>query len=290
MEQIPGFLESELGLQKADDSLFHVIPVPLEASVSYGSGAAMGPKAILTASQQLETWDGLSCPMELGIHTTQPVDCSGDIEPVLFRIQSQVAKTLSMGALPVTLGGEHSVTLGVLRALRARTSDPFGIIQFDAHADLRDEYEGNRFSHACVMKRAFDELNISIFQIGVRAISHEEHKLRSDCGIGFLDAHTLFDQGIPDSILPPDFPKKIYITFDVDCLDPSIVRATGTPVPGGIGWYDSLKLIKNSLQKRTVLGFDVVELAPTAHDHASDFAAAQLAYSIMGIIQRHRTN
>lgn len=288
MSSIPDFIESEVLNRQADQSLFHVIPVPLEASVSYGSGTANGPRAILEASRQLEAWDGESIPLEPGIHTTAPVDCKGEIKQVLSRIETRVEKSISMGSIPVLLGGEHTVTLGALRALTAKIKQPIGIVQFDAHADLRDEYQGERFSHACVMKRALDELNLPLFQIGVRALSHEEHELRLSLGVGYLDARMLYQNKIPDRVLPSDFPDIIYLSFDVDGLDPSVIRATGTPVPGGLGWHDALLLVEKCLRQRSLAGFDVVELAPVPNDHGSDFAAAQLVYSIMGIIQRHK--
>lgn len=282
----PGFLAEEGPETRPEQSLFHVIPVPLEASVSYGGGTAGGPFAILTASQQLEAWDGESFPLDRGIHTTAAVRCSGRIEEILGRIQERVDKSLGTGAVPVVLGGEHTVTLGALRALKTRGKKAFGIVQFDAHADLRDTYQADPFSHACVMRRALDELDLPLFQIGVRAFSHEEHELRRERKIPFLDPAAVFRGQVPDPLLPAGFPETIYITFDVDGLDPSVIRATGTPVPGGIGWHDAVFLLEKIISGRRVMGFDVVELAPVPGDHASDFAAARLVYTIMGLIRR----
>lgn len=283
----PGFLESEAPGNSPENARFHVIPVPLEASVSYGSGTAGGPGAILEASQQLEAWDGWSVPLEQGIHTARPVDCRGPVERVLDRIQAAVKTVLAHTAIPVILGGEHTVTLGALRAIKQEAGVPIGVVQLDAHADLRDSYEGSPYSHACVMRRALDDLGLPLFQIGVRALSSEEAVLRSERKIPFLDARALHMDGIPDTVLPPDFPGRIYLTLDVDGLDPSVIRATGTPVPGGIGWHDALTLLERCIAGRVVAGFDVVELAPEPADHGSDFAAAQLVYSVMGMIQRN---
>jgi len=305
------FLESEIVEDRENLSIFHVIPAPMEFSVSYGGGTASGPQAILEASDQLEAWDdsqGLDLVSQSGIHTTLPVDCKGDPETVLKRIENSVTRALSFNAIPVLLGGEHTVTLGALRALKnhlaapsgtthasysshpyhldALEPQPFGIIQIDAHADLRDSYEGSRLSHACVMRRAVDELGIPLFQLGVRAISSEEVSFRREQKIPFIDARELYLKGLPENLLPAEFPEKIYITLDVDGLDPSVIRATGTPVPGGIGWHDTLTLLEKSITGREVIGFDIVELAPVKGDHASDFAAAQLTYSVMGMIQR----
>ena len=286
MGDFPDFIDSELTLREPAVSRFHVIPVPMEASVSYGGGTAKGPAAILEASQQLEAWDGRSVPLDLGIHTTAPVDCSGKVETVLECIEQAVTRTLSLGALPVVLGGEHTVTLGVLKALVKHLNHPLGIVQIDAHADLRETYEGSPLSHACVMGRATRDLGLPLLQLGVRALCQEEAAFRQAPHIHFFDARTLYLNGIPETLFPPDFPNHIYITLDVDGLDPSVIRATGTPVPGGLSWHDTLTLLEKSVAGRTVTGFDVVELAPASGDHASDFAAAQLVYSFMGILQR----
>ena len=286
----PDFLASECE-QRGPEARFHVLPAPLEATVSYGAGAARGPAAILEASQQLEDWDGRSCPLEAGIHTLPAVDCDGPIEAVLDRIEAATATILRRGKIPVILGGEHTVTLGALRAGAAHfaehCSEPIGVIQIDAHADLREEYEGGRFSHACVMRRAVEDLGLPLFQFGVRALCRAEAEYRATHPrIRFLDAADFARGGFPDSLPPPDFPRALYITFDVDGLDPSVIRATGTPVPGGPGWHDCLRFLERVVSGRRVVGFDVVELAPRPGDHASDFAAAQLVYALMGLTTR----
>ena len=279
------FLASELAAGTPDSAFFHMLPVPLEASVSYGGGTAKGPCAILEASDQLELWDGESVPAELGIHTWPAVDCSGEIQTVLGRIESAVARILDYGGLPIILGGEHTVTYGALAAL-AEKYGRFGVVQFDAHADLRDSYEGNRWSHACVMCRAVKELGLPLVQFGVRALCLEEVATRREHGVEFLDAATLAASSMPEELLPPDFPERIYLTFDVDGLDPSIMPATGTPVPGGLGWYEALRLAERALRGRRVLGMDVVELAPVPGMHMADFTAARLVYALMGLVQR----
>ncbi|MGE4299242.1 MAG: agmatinase [Desulfovibrionaceae bacterium] len=279
----PGFLASEVA-DAGSEAHFHVIPAPFERTVSYGGGTARGPAAILAASQQLELWDGASIPAELGIHTREAVDCAGEAEAVLGRIEAVAGAAADEGGIPVLLGGEHTVTLGALRALHKRHGS-FGVIQFDAHADLRDTYDDTPLSHACVMRRALD-MGLELFQIGVRALSVEEALLRLSRNIPRLDARTLAVEGIPQDLLPETFPESVYVTFDVDGLDPSVIRATGTPVPGGVGWHDALTLLERTLGGRRVIGFDVVELAPQAGDHGSDFAAAALVYAIMGVIQR----
>ncbi|SLM31777.1 Agmatinase [Desulfamplus magnetovallimortis] len=288
------FLASEVTENRKEHSLFHVIPVPMERSVSYGRGTDQGPFAILEASQQLEAWDGFSIPLDMGIHTVECVDCTGNTEEILSHIENSVNASLDCNAIPVILGGEHTVTLGALRALHShyasRPLSPFGIIQIDAHADLRDEYEGDPLSHASVMRRAVDDLDLPLFQIGVRALCFEEVKFRKEKSISCIDARDIYLKGLnglPRQLLPQDFPDNIYITIDVDGLDPSVIRATGTPVPGGIGWYDTIALLERCIYGRNVIGFDIVELAPVENDTASDFAAALLVYMVMGMVQRN---
>ena len=279
------FLSSELPDAASKSCFFHVLPVPLEATVSYVGGTAKGPQAILEASDQLELWDGESVPAEAGIFTWPAIDCSGASEKVLGRIQQAVSDILGENGLPVLLGGEHTVTYGALAALKKRFGT-FGVIQFDAHADLRDSYEGSRWSHACVMHRAVGDLGLPLVQFGVRAMCLEEVQTRQEYGITFHDAAEIARTGIPDGLLPSDFPQQVYLTFDVDGLDPSIMPATGTPVPGGLGWYEALEIAERTLSDRKVIGFDVVELAPVKGMHAADFTAARLVYALMGIVQR----
>lgn len=279
------FLESEYAPDAPETAFFHIIPAPLEHSVSYGTGCAHGPAALLAASQQLEVWDGASCPGRLGLYTAPAVDCSGTIEDALMRIERSTLLAMKHNALPVLLGGEHSVSLGALRALKKRF-DGFGIIQIDAHADLRPEYQGCAYSHASVMHRAVADLGLRLAQFGVRDISPEEVQARLRFGVHFLDAPEIARRGLPEKLLPADFPEQVYLSFDVDGLDPSLITATGTPVPGGLGWYEALDIVRNCLRGRTVLGFDVTELAPLPGLHASDYAAARLVYHIMGIIER----
>ncbi|MFZ7127416.1 MAG: agmatinase [Desulfobacterales bacterium] len=280
----PWFLESELGRRPPGDCRFHVIPVAFEQSVTYGTGTAAGPAAILEASQQLEVFDGISIPGEAGIFTQAPLICGEDAEQAMLEISAAVARALQMGKTPVMLGGEHTVTVGALHALLEQ-QDPVGIVQFDAHADLRDVYEGSPLSHACVMRRAVD-MGFAIFQIGVRSLSPEESAFREARGIPHLDARDYFRNGFPVPLLPPGFPDTIYLTIDVDGLDPSVISATGTPEPGGLGWYDMMDALEIVCRGRRVLGFDVVELAPVTGHHASDFAAARLVYNTMGVVSR----
>mgnify|MGYP001777597107 FL=1 len=279
------FLASEYAPVAPHEAAFHIIPAPLEQSVSYGGGTARGPQAILEASQQLEAWDGHSAPGEAGLYTAPAIPCSGPVETVLERIEAAVREALACRACPVLLGGEHTVTLGALRALAA-TGEPFGIVQFDAHADLRPSYEGSIYSHACVMHRAVADLGLPLAQFAVRDMSREEADVRQRYGVICHDAEALARRGLPDNPLPHDFPRRLYISFDVDGFDASLMPATGTPSPGGLFWHQALLILEACLRGRTVAGLDVVELAPIPGLHHADFTAAKLVHALMGFAQR----
>ena len=286
LQRVPSFLASELGETNPEDAFFHVIPVPYEKSVSYGKGTCGGPDAILRASQQLELYDGFSIPAEKGIYTWPALDCEGPPDMVLSRLGRLVGEIYNKGKIPVTLGGEHTITAGAVCGFES-LSKQVGVVQFDAHADLRQEYEGTIHSHACAMHRVLEK-GFSLFQIGVRSLSFEEEVFRRDLGIGRLDAMDIFRKGIPDSILPEDFPDNLYLTIDVDALDPSLMPSTGTPEPGGLFWHQMMQILEGVIAGRNVIGFDVVEFAPFAGFHAPDFTIARLIYNLMGMIVRNR--
>jgi agmatinase len=281
----PAFLGSEIESCAREQAAFSVIPVPYERTVSYGGGTARGPLAILEASWQLETWDGYSNPSEGGIHTCSPVDCEGAPATVMDRIAGSVAEVIQSGSRPVIIGGEHAITYGNALGIKRSGAGAFGVIQIDAHADLRDAYEGDRFSHASVMKRLVDE-QIPIFQLGVRALCGEEVEARKQYAIPFIDAVQLDRDNLRQVKLPDSIPARVFLTIDVDGLDPSVFPSTGTPVPGGPGWYQTLALLESIASQREIIGFDMVEFAPIKGFHAYDFAAAALAYNVMGLIHR----
>ncbi len=181
------------------------------------------------------------------------------------------------------LGGEHSITYGALKALKEEYGN-FGIVQFDAHADLRNEYSGTKWSHASVMRRAVDDLGLPLVQLGNRAYCLEEYEARKKYRVISWDAEYLCQNTIPENLLPKDFPDKVFITFDVDGLDPSVIPDTGTPVAGGLQWYQALNLAKKAVENRTLIGFDVVELAPREDSVLSDFITAQLTYALMDLV------
>lgn len=284
--EYPIFLGSEIEQPLPEQARFHVLPVPYEKTVSYGGGTAEGPSAILKASWQLEEWDGKSKPCELGIYTIAPIDCTVDAEQVIENISQATQNIIQQGGMPVVLGGEHTVTYGVLKGLKAAGIEDFGIVQIDAHADLRQAYEGDLLSHASVMKRAVD-MGIPLYQLGIRAYCEEEIQYREQYGVHYQDADALVPQNIQQIELPEDFPQKVFFTLDIDGMDPSVFPSTGTPVPGGLSWYQTLNLFESVVKQRQVIGFDIMEFSPIKGFHAYDFAASLLTYKMMGIIQRH---
>ncbi len=279
------FIESEGGRPSKEDSLFHILPVPYEKTVSYGAGTSDGPAAIIASSQQLEAFDGISLPLKHGIYTHEAVDCSGSDTGVLSEIERETSAILSMGKIPVILGGEHTVSYGPIMAAK-KHFDLVGVVHFDAHADLRDEMDGSPFSHACVMRRVHEK-GVPLVQIGIRSFSMEEQDYRdANSDIICYNASYIYRENCFAIDFPEDFPDDIYISVDVDGLDPSVIPHTGTPVPGGLFWYDFFKFVESIPASKRIIGFDVVELAPADGSSVSDFASAQLTYNLMGIISR----
>jgi agmatinase len=279
------FLASEFPPADPQRAAFHVIPVPYEHTVSYGHGTADGPAAILRASQELEAFDGTGCPGRAGIHTTIPVDVDGDPETVMDRIHAAAAAALRAGAVPFVLGGEHTVTFGAVRATAQHFGGNLGVVQIDAHADLRESYQGSIWSHASVMRRIF-ELGLPIAQFAVRSLSEPEAQLRREHSIHHVDAESLALDGIPEQPLAADFPEQLYITVDVDGFDASLMPATGTPEPGGLLWWPMIQLLRRVAAGRRIVGLDIVELAPVPGLHHAEFTAAKLAYALMAMAGR----
>ncbi len=281
------FLDSELTDAERDPSTarFTVIPVPLERTVSYGSGTKNGPAAILEASDQLERLCSGHEPCSAGIVTEPAIDCEGPLLDVMERLADRTASAVSGGRIPVTLGGEHSLTFGAVSGVQRSLDRPVGIVQVDAHADLRDAYQGEKHSHASVMHLLAEE-GVRLAQFGVRALCQEEVDRRGEKNVFYVDAEELVTKAIYNVDLPNDFPEDIYVSFDLDGLDPSEMPATGTPVPGGLSFYQSLHLVRHALRGRNLVGFDVVELAPIVGQEGWNFTAAQVVYSLMALLPR----
>lgn len=269
-----------------EDSKIAVLSAPLENTVSYGSGTRKGPDEILKASQYVEFYDEelkREICFEKGIATLEPLHLEEkSSEEALDIIYNQTKALLNDDKFVVTLGGEHTVSLAPIKA-HFEKYDDLTIIQIDAHSDLRDEYEGSKYSHACVMARVA-ELTKNIYQIGIRAQEKEEAK--------FIRENKIKTYYMRD-IRRGKFGKKwfrnvvrnmtdnVYITFDVDGFDPSVIPATGTPEPGGLFWDEALDFIKEIAKHKKIVGFDVVELAPSENHPASNFITAKLVYKIL---------
>ena len=261
---------------------------PFDSTTSFRPGARFGPSSMRHESFGLETYS----PYQNADLTDCAVFDSGDLELCFGRaesalqdIEARAAEILEDGKFPLLLGGEHLVTLGAVRAMVKKYPD-LHIVHFDAHADLRSQYEGSIYSHASVMHRAVADLGLPLAQFAMRDFCREEVEVRRQYNVLHYDADVLFRQGLPEQPLPADFPRRLYITFDVDGLDASLMPATGTPSPGGLFWHQALLLIERCLQGRSMVGMDVVELAPLPGLHHADFTAAKLTHALMGFAQR----
>ncbi len=267
---------------------YGVVQVPYDATTSYVSGASKGPKAVIDASAHVEFYDSeLDCePYEAGILTFEPLDISTHSPEVMVEsVRCAVVEVVAGNMIPVILGGEHSVTLGAVKALKEKYKG-LSIFQLDAHADMRDTYNGTPLNHACVARR-ISELS-PITQVGVRSMSIEEAEfLKNHDGKPFnIDTFHASDVvGKMDfAAITETLRDDVFITIDLDVLDPSIMPSTGTPEPGGLGWYETLELLRRVSEEKNIVGFDVVELSPIAAVVAPDFLAAKLVYKLMAYI------
>jgi agmatinase len=260
-----------------------VLPIGFEMTTSYGAGTRGGPEAILAASRQVETYDAeLDVDLvEAPIHTLDPMvpDFSSP-GAMVERIRRVATRLLGDAKWVLGLGGEHTTTLGLVQAARARHG-PLSILQIDAHADLRSTYEGTPFSHACAMRRCVEDGNRTV-HVGIRNASREEVEFarREKLPIFWGRQCAAGDGWIEEAVAALAGP--VYLTVDVDGLDPAIIRTTGTPEPGGLAWWTTIKLLEAIFRRHEVVGADVVELA-AGGDPASDFAAATLAAKIAAL-------
>ena len=266
-----------------DEARVVLIPVTYDLTTSYGTGARHGPLALLRASGQMELYDEeLGCtPADVGVHTMAPIEqiASGP-RAMVERVAESVGKVLDAAKMPILIGGDHSVSIGAFRALAEREVSAT-VVQFDAHADLRNEYQGSRFSHACVMARAREKFDC--VQLGIRSASEPEiERVRRDRLALFTARQLREDEEVAVGQAVDLLAQRVYLTIDLDVLDPSIMPATGTPEPGGLQWADLLRLVRAVTRGREVVGFDIVELAPIPGLHAPDFTAARLLNKVLG--------
>jgi len=264
-----------------DEAKVVILPVPYDSTTEYKSGTREGPRAIIDASQYLELYDTeLDREIsEVGIHTLSEVQplMSGP-EPMLERVYQIASDLLDKGKLVAMLGGEHSLTLGMVRAFREKYPE-LSVLHLDAHADLRDQYQGTKYSHACVMRRVWELC--PVVHVGVRSMSREEHD--------FLVQHKI-EPSYAEALTSPDsatrvvstLSPQVYISIDLDVLDPSIMSAVGTPEPGGLSWQQVLELLRAVASSKQIVGFDLVELCPREGPSSCAFLAAKLAYKLVG--------
>ncbi|MFH0852524.1 MAG: agmatinase [bacterium] len=265
-----------------------IVPFGLEKTVTFGRGTAKGPQRIIEVSPNLEAFDE-----ELEADVYKKVKISTLAEPVIEKTQEaaigqveQIADEIyKLDKFPLVLGGEHSLTLGALRAALKKYKE-ISILQFDAHADLRDEYEGSIFSHACVMRQCLKLNNVILTQVGIRNIGTDTNEFgfwkQNQKRIKTFWAKDMKKWKIAEIVR--SLGKNVYLTFDVDVFDSSLMPSTGTPEPGGLQWIQAMEILKAVASKKNIIGADVVELAPIEGLAAPDFVAAKLVYKIIGYV------
>ena len=261
-----------------------VIPFGLEKTVSYGSGTKNGPKEIIKASHQVELYDEeLNCEpyKKIGIKTLKPFKIDKNIVKALKQISKINEENLKKKIFPLVLGGEHTITPGCIAPF-AKKYDKLCLLHFDAHADLRESYNGNQFSHASAIRRCLDHKNISVISFGIRNISSSEiyflNKNSSRIKIFWSKNKKKWDLKKFKKLIKN---KTVYLTFDVDGLDSSVMPATGTPEPGGLFWDETLDIIKIAFKNSNIVGADINELSPIKGFDSYNFLVAKLAYKIL---------
>jgi agmatinase len=273
-----------VALEKA---AFVVVPVPYDLTTTYQGGARKGPTAILEASCNMELYDEEldAETYRVGIHTLPPLEAvAAGPEGMLERVEEAIGGVFERGKIPVMLGGEHSITLGAVRAAKRRYPK-LSVLHLDAHADMRISYQGTPYSHACVSRR-MKEL-CPVVQVGIRSMSVDESAFLRKAHIPVFSATDIRkDRSWVVKVLR-NLSKDVYITVDLDAFDPSVMPATGTPEPGGMLWHDVLDVTREVCRKKRVIGFDIVELAPIPGMVAPDFLAARLTYRMMGYLSKN---
>jgi len=282
---VPAFMGDEVAQPDYAAAGVAVLPVPYEETVCWGGGTARGPEMILRASPHLEFYDEQmnNEPWRSGVWTSPALEVDGlSPEQAVLRVETRFGELMDDGKWVVMLGGEHSITPGGVRAAAARHDD-LQLVQLDAHADLRESYGGTRWNHACAMARCLDHATLRA--VGIRSYTAEEAE-RMRLGIpGYRIAHSweMDRQGWAERLLEGIDGKPVYLTFDVDYFDPAVMPATGTPEPGGIGWFPTLAFLEELFERASVVACDVVELAPSPGLHHADFTVARLVHKLIGM-------
>ncbi len=273
-----------------------VLPVPYEHTTSFGKGTASGPESILGASGQVELYDeeldAETYKLTDGIATLEPVDPGGDDALAVESIRKHVRVLIEKEKAVVCIGGEHTISIGAARAHTDQYPD-LSVLQLDAHSDLREEYEGNRYSHACVMARVY-EFNKNIVQVGIRSQCREEadfirqNQVRTFYAFDLRSRRYAADKyGWHDAVIG-SLKGSVYLTIDCDFFDPGLMPAVGTPEPGGFGWQETVSFLRRLSESRRIVGFDVTELSPIPGVIHPQFTIAKLIYKIIGYISSRR--
>ncbi|WP_222984551.1 agmatinase [Flagellimonas meishanensis] len=262
----------------AEKSKIVLIPVSYDGTSTWGKGADKGPEAFLDASENMELYDieTDSEVYEQGIYLTNTLTDFNSPEDMVEKVHKVVKGYINRKKLVTMVGGEHSISIGSIRAFNEYYED-LTILQIDAHADLRKEYNGSKYNHACAMYEASQTTNL--VQVGIRSMDKAETFVMDEDKVFF--AHEMVsDDFWMDNVLEL-LTDNVYITFDLDALDPSILPSTGTPEPGGLFWYETLEFLKRVFNEKNVVGFDIVELCPKQNEKSSDFLAAKLYYKML---------
>lgn len=259
-----------------------ILPMPYEKTTTYIKGTKNGPNAIIKSSRNMEIYDEelQKNNSNMGVCTLNPLIIDKNPEEMVNDVYENVKKLLDDKKFVVVIGGEHSITPGCIKAF-AENYDELSVLQLDAHTDLREEYDGTKFSHACAMKRSLEFCN-NIVPVGIRSFCDEEADFIKQNKMKIFLAKDIFDNNNWIDEAVSRLSKNVYITFDLDVLDPSIMPSVGTPEPGGLYYYKLLKLLKKIFIVRNVVGFDVVELCPNENNVSPDFTAAKIIYKMIG--------
>jgi len=284
-----GLPRTFLGLDERASEYDHagavILPVPYEATTSYGGGAEAGPAAIIEASRYIELYDHEldSEPHTAGIYTLPPLELTrAGPGPAMTELEEAFGTILDAigDRFLVMLGGEHSVSAPAIRSYSSRVDERISVLLMDAHTDMRAEHEGSEYSHACAMTRVLDVADV--VGVGVRGVTREEADVaRNRHGVTLIYADDMWEDDGWMELALDALGSTVYLTFDVDYFDPSLVPSTGAPEPGGGDWYRTLRFLRRVFSEKTVIGCDVVELAPTPGLHAPDFLVAKLVFKLI---------
>lgn len=284
------FLELVDPLSNFESSKVVILPVPYEKTTTFNKGTEKGPSSIIENSAAIMRYDeelnGNIC--NIGICTLENLEGSGNSESLIDSVFHKVKKILENKKFPIILGGEHSITQGCVKAV-VEKHENLSVLQIDAHTDLADIWDNTKYSHACVGRRCF-EITKSVVPVGIRSLEKEEVDFAKENNISIFYAKDIVenDDWFDDAI--DCLKNNVYITLDLDGLDPSFMPSVGNPEPGGLKYYPTLRFLRQVCEKRNVVGFDVVELCPKENDASSDFTAAKIVYKLIGYVFHNNKN